>query len=217
MRARSYLQCTMGYGNSILWVFQVNWLACYYSANLEWRTSHMKNLAVRCTTRVYDGFLGEFSACLLHGSQRSSGRSQWGSPSASDPRAKNTGQRATKGTVLTSQSLPPWCDCRRLGSTLASWHWQDITSEIRSDGEPHCDVTIPIGARAPSGKPLASMGDNYCITVSLHDSDCHLAAITELCTCIFMHFFWFLFSSCDVGLNCYKRRDKCPLQTGRRY
>ena len=35
-------------------------------------------------------------------------------------RAKNTGQRATKGTVLTSQSLPPWCDCRRLCSTLAS-------------------------------------------------------------------------------------------------
>ena len=52
--------------------------------------------------------------------------SQWGSPSASDPRAKNTGQRATKGTVLTSQSLSPWCDCRRLGSTLASWRWQGI-------------------------------------------------------------------------------------------
>ena len=51
---------------------------------------------------------------------------QWGSPSASDPRAKNTGQRATKGTVLTSQSLSPWCDCRRLGSTWASWRWQDI-------------------------------------------------------------------------------------------
>ena len=51
---------------------------------------------------------------------------QWGSPSASDPRAKNTGQRATKGTVLTSQSLSPWCDCRRLGSTLTSWRWQDI-------------------------------------------------------------------------------------------
>ena len=51
---------------------------------------------------------------------------EWGSPSASDPRAKNTGQRATKGTVLTSQSLSPWCDCRRLGSTLASWRWQDI-------------------------------------------------------------------------------------------
>ena len=51
---------------------------------------------------------------------------QWGSPSASDPWAKNTGQRATKGTVLTSQSLSPWCDCRRLGSTLASWRWQDI-------------------------------------------------------------------------------------------
>ena len=31
-----------------------------------------------------------------------------------------------KGTVLTSQSLSPWCDCRRLGSTLASWRWQDI-------------------------------------------------------------------------------------------
>ena len=39
---------------------------------------------------------------------------------------QNTGQRATKGTVLTSQSLSPWCDCRRLGSTLASWRWQDI-------------------------------------------------------------------------------------------
>ena len=51
---------------------------------------------------------------------------QWGSPSASDPRAKNTGQRATKGTVLTSQSLSPWCDCRRLGSTWASWRWQGI-------------------------------------------------------------------------------------------
>ena len=51
---------------------------------------------------------------------------EWGSPSASDPRAKNTGQRATKGTVLTSQSLSPWCDCRRLGSTWASWRWQDI-------------------------------------------------------------------------------------------
>ena len=50
----------------------------------------------------------------------------WGSPSASDPRAKNTGQRATKGTVLTSQSLSPWCDCRRLGSTWASWRWQGI-------------------------------------------------------------------------------------------
>ena len=36
------------------------------------------------------------------------------------------GQRATKGTVLTSQSLSPWCDCRRLGSTWASWRWQDI-------------------------------------------------------------------------------------------
>ena len=41
-------------------------------------------------------------------------------------RAKNTGQRATKGTVLMSQSLSPWCNCRRLGSTLASWRWQDI-------------------------------------------------------------------------------------------
>ena len=51
---------------------------------------------------------------------------KWGLPSASDPRAKNTGQRATKGTVLTSQSLSPWCDCRRLGSTLASWRWQGI-------------------------------------------------------------------------------------------
>ena len=51
---------------------------------------------------------------------------QWGSPSASDPRAKNTGQRATKGTVLMSQSLSPWCDCHRLGSTLVSWRWQDI-------------------------------------------------------------------------------------------
>ena len=51
---------------------------------------------------------------------------KWGSPSASDPRAKNTGQRATKGTVLTSHSLSPWCDCRRLGSTWASWRWQDI-------------------------------------------------------------------------------------------
>ena len=28
--------------------------------------------------------------------------------------------------VLTSQSLSPWCDCRRLGSTLGSWRWQDI-------------------------------------------------------------------------------------------
>ena len=51
---------------------------------------------------------------------------EWGSPSASDPRAKNTGQRATNGTVLTSQSLSPWCDCRRLGSTWVSWRWQDI-------------------------------------------------------------------------------------------
>ena len=51
---------------------------------------------------------------------------EWGSPSTSDPRAKNTGQRATKGTALTSQSLSPWCDCRRLGSTWASWRWQDI-------------------------------------------------------------------------------------------
>ena len=25
-----------------------------------------------------------------------------------------------------SQSLSPWCDCRRLGSTLGSWRWQDI-------------------------------------------------------------------------------------------
>ena len=40
---------------------------------------------------------------------------EWGSPSASDPRAKNTGQRATKGTVLTSQSLSPWCDLSSLG------------------------------------------------------------------------------------------------------
>ena len=51
---------------------------------------------------------------------------KWGLPSASDPRAKNTGQRATKGTALTSQSLSPWCDCCRLGSTLTSWRWQDI-------------------------------------------------------------------------------------------
>ena len=51
---------------------------------------------------------------------------QWGAPSASDPRAKNTRQRATKGTVPMSQSLSPWCDCRRLGSTWASWRWQDI-------------------------------------------------------------------------------------------
>ena len=51
---------------------------------------------------------------------------KWASPSASDPRAKNTGQRATKGTVLTSQSFSSWCDCRRLGSTWASWRWQDI-------------------------------------------------------------------------------------------
>ena len=36
------------------------------------------------------------------------------------------GQRATKGTVLTSQSLSPWCDCRRSGSTLASWRCQGI-------------------------------------------------------------------------------------------
>ena len=36
------------------------------------------------------------------------------------------GQRTTKGTVLTSQSWSPWCDCRRLGSTWASWRWQDI-------------------------------------------------------------------------------------------
>ena len=36
------------------------------------------------------------------------------------------GQRATKGTVLTSQNLSPWCDCRCLGSTWASWRWQDI-------------------------------------------------------------------------------------------
>ena len=28
--------------------------------------------------------------------------------------------------MLTSQSLSPWCDCRRLGSTWASWRWQDI-------------------------------------------------------------------------------------------
>ena len=54
------------------------------------------------------------------------GMGQWGSPSASDPRAKTTGQRATKGTVLTSRSLSLWCDCRRLGSTLASWRWQGI-------------------------------------------------------------------------------------------
>ena len=51
---------------------------------------------------------------------------KWGSPSASDPRAKNTGQRATKGTVLTSQSLSTWCNCRRLGSTWGTWRWQDI-------------------------------------------------------------------------------------------
>ena len=51
---------------------------------------------------------------------------KWGSPSASDPRAKNTGQRVTKGTVLTWQSLSPWCDCRRSGSTWTSWRWQDI-------------------------------------------------------------------------------------------
>ena len=51
---------------------------------------------------------------------------KWDSPSVSDPRAKNTGQRATKGTVPTSPSWSPWCDCRRLGSTLASGRWQDI-------------------------------------------------------------------------------------------
>ena len=51
---------------------------------------------------------------------------KWGLPSASDPRAKNMGQHATKGTVLTSQSLSPWCDCRHLGSTLGSWRWQGI-------------------------------------------------------------------------------------------
>ena len=62
--------------------------------------------------------LAAVTACMEH--------CKWGLPSASDPRAKNTGQRATKGTVLTSQSLSPWCDCRRLGSTLASWRWQDI-------------------------------------------------------------------------------------------
>ena len=83
-------------------------------------------------------FFAEFCSCLFythndkiaesHKLHRLFGFnvSQWGSPSASDPRAKNTGQRATKGTVLTSQSLLPWCDCRRLGSTLASWRWQDI-------------------------------------------------------------------------------------------
>ena len=60
------------------------------------------------------------------GVERANSAMKWGSPSASDPRAKNTGQRATKGTVLTSQSLSPWCDCRRLGSTWASWRWQDI-------------------------------------------------------------------------------------------
>ena len=52
--------------------------------------------------------------------------SKWGSPSTSDPWAKNTGQRASKGTVLTSQSLSPWCDFRCLSSMLASWRWQDI-------------------------------------------------------------------------------------------
>ena len=41
---------------------------------------------------------------------------QWGSPSASDPRAKNTGQRATKATVLTSQSLSP-CTLRAQDSS----------------------------------------------------------------------------------------------------
>ena len=63
---------------------------------------------------------------LLVTSQYYSTILQWGSLSASDPRAKNTGQHATKGTVLTSQSLSPWCDCRRWGSMLASWRWQDI-------------------------------------------------------------------------------------------
>ena len=43
---------------------------------------------------------------------------------------KSTGQGATKGTVLTSQSLSHLCDCRRLGSTWASWRWQDINVGI---------------------------------------------------------------------------------------
>ena len=71
-------------------------------------------------------------------------KAQWGSPSASDPRAKNTGKRATKGTVLTPQSLSPWCDCRCLGSTLASWHWQDINVGnplwLRALLQNHCNL-----------------------------------------------------------------------------
>ena len=47
--------------------------------------------------------------------QEENGIAQWGSPSASDPRAKNTGQRATIGTVLTSQSLSPLVRLSSLG------------------------------------------------------------------------------------------------------
>ena len=51
---------------------------------------------------------------------------KWGSPSASDPRAKIRANVPRRGTVLTSQSLSSWYDCRRLGNTLASWRWQDM-------------------------------------------------------------------------------------------
>ena len=83
-----------------------------------------------CYCRLYCGivlmhYIGLFGVCWSSSIKQVLGI-LWGSPSASDPRAKNTGQRATKGTVLTSQSLSPWCDCRRSGSTLASWRWQDI-------------------------------------------------------------------------------------------
>ena len=60
--------------------------------------------------------MGRFFRHQTSSSLSISGQSEWGSPSASDPRAKNMGQRATKGTVLTSQSLSPLCDCRRLGA-----------------------------------------------------------------------------------------------------
>ena len=41
-----------------------------------------------------------------------------------------------KGPCWRHKSLSPWCDCRRFGSTWASWRWQDI------------NVGNPLGRRA---------------------------------------------------------------------
>ena len=125
---------------------------------------------------------------------------------------KITGQRATKGTVLTSQSLSPWCDCHRLGSTLASWCWQDINV-----GNPLWQRALwDLGHKLPNlwlgllellkttclFHPVLKQTENKNCLHSVHLSTCHFCVIKEMKeTRIFVHFCFFYFSLYPTGTN----------------